>query len=406
MKRIVSILSIMLVSLFLMGQGGRGLIKPIVESPPMTKKQANAFKSFQTFRNWGIERIGLDSIIKQGYTGKGIKVCICDTGKPYHVALKGRIAGWSNFTIDAHSNDNNGHSTHVAGIVNEIAPDAKLYFAKVLADDGWGSDRGIADGILWCGMQGADIINLSLGGPDPSPEIKAAIDVVLRDTILFVAAVGNEGDGGENVDNVGYPAKYSEVLAVGSINYDFGVSSFSSAGSGGDIVAPGSRIISMWDRDKYIALSGTSMATPFVSGVGALMREKYGKDDLAEEMVKRTASDLVPEGYDRKSFWGKVSPKTTFAIPTNEEMDEGIELDSQEVENPIDTSSESIDDGVSNPIDTVDGGEKDSTEVDDIFDVPDSFDDMDPEQMKWTLVAIGGVFLFWLGWLAVKKFRT
>lgn len=397
MKRISIILSFILVSIAVMGQGqGRGLIKPIVESPPMSKKQANAFKSFQEFRNWGIERVGLDSIIKQGYTGKGIKVCVCDTGKPYHVGLKGKIAAWSNFTVDAHSNDNNGHSTHVAGIINEIAPDARLYFAKVLADDGWGSDRGIADGILWCGMQGVDIINLSLGGPDPSPEIKAAIDAVLKDTILFVAAVGNEGDGGESVDNVGYPAKYSEVLSVGSINYDFGVSYFSSAGAGGDIVAPGSKIISMWGQNQYIALSGTSMATPFVSGVGALMREKYGKDDLAEEMVKRTASDLVPEGYDRKSFWGKVSPQTTFAVPTEEEM-EGV-FDSVDVENPIDTGGNVIDSSGINPIDSIDGGEKDSTGVDDFFDMPESFDDMSPEQTKWVLISMGVLLVMWLLW--------
>ena len=68
------------------------LITPIVESAPMSRSQAKAFKTFQDFNNWGIKKTGLDSIIQQGFTGKGTKVCICDTGKPTHSALKGYVS--------------------------------------------------------------------------------------------------------------------------------------------------------------------------------------------------------------------------------------------------------------------------------------------------------------------------
>jgi subtilisin family serine protease len=270
----------------------------------MTKRESRDFNKIQRFRNWGIEKMGLDSIINQGYQGEGVKVCICDTGKPSHPELIGRVAAWKNFTIDERADDGNGHSTHVAGIVSEIAPRARLYFAKVLSDSGFGSDRGILEGMRWCKMQGVDIVNMSLGGKVPSKELKIGIEELLKDTILVVAAVGNDGDGGI-VDNVGYPAKFNDVVAVGSLNENGEVSWFSSAGEGGDFVAPGHKIVSLWLGGKYMALSGTSMATPFVAGASALIKEKFGKGRLKEELMERTSFDIEPVGYDRVSFHGR-----------------------------------------------------------------------------------------------------
>lgn len=385
------------------------LITPIVEAPPMNKSQAKAFKTFSDFNNWGIKKTGLDSIIKQGYTGKGIKVCICDTGKPQHFALRGRVASWKDFTTDNNPNDGNGHSTHVAGIVNEIAPESRLYFAKVLATDGWGTDRGIAEGIRWCKAQKVDIINMSLGGAEPSPEIKEAIMEAIQDTILVVAAVGNEGklDG---FDMVGYPAKYSEVLAVGSINYDFRRSGFSSVGKNGDLVAPGANILSLWLDNKYIPLSGTSMATPFVAGASALYIQKYGRMTLAEHKIKMTSTDMTPIGYDEETFFGRITPKVMFQPepPKEEEAQEP-----QEPQEPDTTQTPDRDTLLDNPndsngnIDTTDTGEdidttktppEDLTPIDD----GDTFADMTPEQIKWVLIAMGVLLAIGLIWRFFK----
>jgi len=290
------------------------LIKPIVESPVMSPNVAKVFRRseemMKTFRNWGIEKTRLDSIMK-GYTGKDICVCIVDTGRPDHPDLSGNIAASANFTIEETDNDGNGHATHVAGIVLEIAPEAKLYFAKVLNIEGSGSNTGVANGIRWCRQQKAHEINLSLGSPTPSTIIKKQLDSARIEGILIVAAAGNDG-GHETQEMIGYPARYPESIAVGSVNDELAVSWFSSSGINGDIVAPGERILSTWLDGNYILLSGTSMATPFISGVIALHLDKYGNIDSLEHTLNRNTTDILPDGFDRYSFWGITNPEKLF----------------------------------------------------------------------------------------------
>jgi subtilisin family serine protease len=184
---------------------------------------------------------------------------------------------------------------------------SKLYYAKVLGDNGSGSFVSVAKGIDWCVEQGAHIINMSLGGRTPSAAMKTAIDNALK-TSIVVAAVGNDGTG--DVDNIGYPAKLDNVLAVGSIDQTFKVSYFSSSGTEGDIVAPGSSILSTWTDQSYRVLSGTSMATPYVSGLIALYLEAYPEHNTEltiEEVLESHAIDIEPQGFDRYTFEGIVS---------------------------------------------------------------------------------------------------
>lgn len=287
------------------------LIEPIVESPAMSPVKARSFSASVNFRNWGIQKLGLDTIMA-GYTGKGQKVCICDTGKPDHYALIRQTRESKNFTSDDSVNDGNGHSTHVAGIITEIAPDAELYFAKVLSNSGSGSNTGVAQGIEWCIEQQADIINMSLGGSSPSPIIKRAIDKAVEDSIIIIAAAGNSGQS-ETDNRMGYPARYEETIAIGSINDRLRVSSFSSSGDEGDLVAPGERILSTWKNGNYIVLSGTSMATPFVAGTAALFLEKYGNIQGVESIFESKSTDMIPAGFDRYSFWGHINPTNLFS---------------------------------------------------------------------------------------------
>ena len=301
--------------LFLMGsmyaqEGDVHLIDPIIISQPLSADRINLRES--GFRNWGIEQLGFDSVMAR-LTGIGQIGCICDTGLPNHRDYLPMILDAANFSTDDSVDDGHGHSTHVAGIWNEIAPDAKLLFAKVLANNGFGSSQRVAKGIDWCVAKGATVINLSLGSSTGDPTLLASIVAAKAAGATVVAAAGNSGSG-QDKDNIGFPARWEQVLAVGSIDSDGGVSYFSSSGNTGDVMAPGGRILSTYLNNEYRIFSGTSMASPFVAGVTCLFRQMVGNDGLIEQHFEETATDIPPPGYDNLSFWGVISP-AAFGVP-------------------------------------------------------------------------------------------
>jgi len=333
-KFIMKVKFIILLSIFLLGsilssgqEGEVNLIEPIIESPQMNERQAAIYSASQVFKNWGIQKLQLDSVMKQ-YTGKGVKVCVCDTGQPDHVKLKDKIKASKNFTSDASVFDGNGHSTHVSGIIAEIAPDAEILIAKVLTDEGSGTNSGVANGLTWCVDQGANFINLSLGGSNPSTSIKTSIDYAISKGVSIIAAAGNSGQSKE--DNIGYPAKYDEVIAIGSINDKLDVSSFSSSGEEGDLVTPGEKILSTYKGNTYRVLSGTSMATPYASAVAALYYEKHQSNTALERVLELGSTDMLPEGFDRYSFWGHVEPIELFEFKTPPETNPPVEEEPKE----------------------------------------------------------------------------
>lgn len=295
------------------------LIEPIIETAPMNFRQAQAYSSEPTFLNWGIKKTGLDSIMKS-YNGEGVVICICDTGRPTHKKLSQSKMS-ANFTDDKSDKDGNGHSTHVSGIIHEIAPKSNLIFAKVLSDQGGGSSEGVANGIRWCVNSQAKIINMSLGSPVPNEEIKRAIDYATERGAIIIAAAGNEGKN-EAEDNIGYPALYKDVVCVGSINQDSQVSIFSSSGEGGDVVAAGERILSTYGENTYRVLSGTSMAAPFVSGVAALFLQKNKTTDGMKNLLAEWSTDFEPIGYDRHNFYGHLDPIAFMDVEVKEPIEE------------------------------------------------------------------------------------
>ena len=195
-------------------------IHPIYESEPIKNP---TMRRDQLYRNWGIKRLKVDKIHRQGFTGKGIKICICDTGRPTHKDLINSIVASKSFSFDKDSIDGNGHGTHVAGIINEIAPNAEIYTAKVLSQDGIGTIHQTAEGINWCISKSVDVVNLSLGGFIDSMEIKFAIDLANTFGIKVICAAGNDGIG----KPLNYPARYNNTVAVGSIDNYLKVSYFS-----------------------------------------------------------------------------------------------------------------------------------------------------------------------------------
>ncbi len=249
-----------------------------------------------------VPQIGAPAAWQAGYTGKGVKVAVLDTGvDTTHPDLASQVAERKNFTTEE-GLDLVGHGTHVASTIagsgaasdgkyKGVAPDAKLYDGKVCVADGC-PESAILAGMEWAATEvKAGVVNLSLGGTD-TPEIDPLEEAVNRLTAqtgsLFVIAAGNEGDGEETV---GSPGSADAALTVGAVDKQNQLAGFSSRGprigDGGvkpDVTAPGVGIVAARAKDavigspvgeRYLSLQGTSMATPHVAGAAALLAQQH-----------------------------------------------------------------------------------------------------------------------------------
>jgi major intracellular serine protease len=311
---------------------------PVYKLPPI-KYGAEIYLANQIkdVLDWGFHVQG----IEQAWVtkGKGITIGVADTGLPNHPDLQGAIINAKNFSQSINVNDRNGHSTHVCGTIGArenghgvigVAPLSRIVIAKVLGDDGSGSIDGIAAGINWLVDQGVDIISMSLGGSGHQILLAAIRRAVERGVFVICAAGNDNQQGMEDQNTVGYPAKYAETVAVASYNKAGRLSDFSSRGDEVDIACPGENILSTWLNGTYRRLSGTSMATPFCSGMVAELIAQQRKADNDGRPVtnhirnntdllahlKETALDKGPIGYDRGWGWGIVDTKKFYAQPS------------------------------------------------------------------------------------------
>ncbi len=264
--------------------------------------------------------IGAPQVWEAGYTGKGVKIAILDTGiDPYHPDFAGRIAAAADFTGEG-PQDQDGHGTHVAGIAagsgraskrryRGLAPEASLYIAKVLGREGAGLMSDVMAGIEWAVEQEVDIINLSLGGAPPcdgTDALSETCDVAVEKGYVVCVAAGN---GGPAPYTIGPPGCAKQVITVGASTDQDEVADFSSRGPTTDgrikpdILLPGASIISCRAKDtslgnpvgeNYTELSGSSMATPHASGIAALVLQ--ARPELTPAQLKallmETALDL------------------------------------------------------------------------------------------------------------------
>ncbi|MGE5553439.1 MAG: S8 family peptidase [Betaproteobacteria bacterium] len=227
---------------------------------------------------WGVARIGAPALWDQE-EGAGVSVAILDTGVDLnHPDLFPNLAAGVNILNPRRPPmDDNGHGTHVAGIIAAVqngvgvvgvAPRVRICPVKVLDRQGEGRLSDVVQGLEWCVKQGIRIINLSLGAPEGNPTFAAAVGRVQEAGAVLVAAAGNAGP---DPDTIGYPARYPQTIAVGATTQADTVADFSSRGAELDLVAPGENIPSTWPGGGYRTLSGTSMAAPHVSGLAALL---------------------------------------------------------------------------------------------------------------------------------------
>lgn len=259
------------------------------------------------------------------YTGKHVKIAVIDTGIDTEHRDLNVTNGFCSLAQDCSSgvpyDDNNGHGTHVAGVIAAlanntglvgIAPNAELYSIKSLNEIGVGTTGSIVRGIEWAIDQGIDIINLSLTTTTDDPLMKRALEVAYTKGIILVGAVGNLGN--DSSDTVTFPAKYDTVIGVSAVKSDLTKLLESSVGPKVEIAAPGSAIFSTypteWDfndgkQDGYTLLSGTSMAAPHVTGVLALFKERFPQMTNVEirALLGDLTKDLGVSGRD--NIFGK-----------------------------------------------------------------------------------------------------
>ncbi|MBI4669423.1 MAG: S8 family peptidase [Elusimicrobia bacterium] len=247
---------------------------------------------------WGVQRVNASAAwpVTQG---AGVKVAIVDTGiDPEHPELKANIKGGHNaIDKDQPWADDHFHGTHVAGItaavlngegVVGVAPQAELYAVKVLSKDGSGSIFGIIGGIMWCIENGMDVINMSLGADQGNFMFEYAIQAAYNAGIVVVAAAGNSGGA------VGFPAAYKEAIAVSALDEKDNIASFSSRGPEVDFIAPGVKIPSTVTGGGIAAYSGTSMATPHVTGLAALAVSRGARGQEAVMAALGAAAEQLP----------------------------------------------------------------------------------------------------------------
>jgi major intracellular serine protease len=256
---------------------------------------------------YGVNLMKAPEIWEKGEKGKGVVVAILDTGiDTTHPDLKDRIIGGRNFTAEGNKNDftdHNGHGTHVAGTIagseNEtgvvgVAPEASLLICKVLGANGSGSYKGITDAIKWAtkwrgpNNERVRVMNMSLGGPYNDRQQHRAILEACAEGILVVVASGNEGDANEETLEYGYPALINECVTISACDSDKKLAYFSNNSRQVDFISAGVDVLSTYPTGQYAVLSGTSMATPHVTGAIALiinMGEKYFGRTLTESEI-------------------------------------------------------------------------------------------------------------------------
>ena len=225
---------------------------------------------------WGVQRVGAPAVWPRT-EGEGAAVAVIDTGiDDSHPDLRGQVLGGVNVvdpkTPDAWRDDE-GHGTHVAGTIAGsgldgglagVAPRAKVWAVKVLDKDGNGNYSDVIAGIEWAMNHGIKIANMSLGADEGSEPLHRAVQAALEKGMTIVAAAGNSGGA------VGYPGAYPETIAVGASDASDKVADFSAQGPEVSFIAPGVNIVSAKMGGGYVALSGTSMASPHVAGLAAL----------------------------------------------------------------------------------------------------------------------------------------
>ncbi|SHF12916.1 S8 family peptidase [Desulforamulus putei] len=254
---------------------------------------------------WGVHYIGAH-VCWPETRGQGVKVAVIDSGiDGSHPNLGGNLKGGINLVVPGASYyDDNGHGTHVAGIIAAanigrgivgVAPEAELYAVKVLDQWGEGTILNAINALDWCLKNRIHVANMSFGTDKYSSALEEAVRAAHRRGLLIVAAAGN--DGGPNT--VDYPSVFDETISVAVVDSRGKLASFSSSGPEVDLLAPGSDIVSTYLWGSYVRLSGSSMATAHITGAAALLKAKYPEEDANQLRRRLLSGAQKAKGIDK-----------------------------------------------------------------------------------------------------------
>jgi minor extracellular protease Epr len=297
----------------------------LIEAPNvLSVEDDQLLTTHQQNTDWGVGKVRTNAAWNSTFTGKGVKIAVVDSGiDENHEDLS--VAGGVSFVSYTTSyHDDNGHGTHVAGIIGAennnfgtvgVAYDSSIYAVKALDSSGSGYLSEIIAGIDWAITNNMDIINLSLGTSSSSQALKTVVDKAYQNGILVVASSGNSGSS-PTVDNVGYPAKYESVVAVGAVDSNLNITDFSSSGKALEVAGPGLGILSTYPGNTYKKISGTSMAAPYVSGNLALLKQANPKATVSElrTILQNNVLDLGDFGRDPLYGYGFIQSSSSYSL--------------------------------------------------------------------------------------------
>jgi len=296
---------------------------------------------------------GCKKFHNQGYKGSSITVCVIDSGVNQHNEFGDRLlidkcknfCKVSSVKTNIYDETNSGHGTHVASLIAGkdcgIAPEAKIISYKVINGEGWTTSDVIIDALNYIYTEGykyIDIVNMSLGSEGTSDpyvmtgSYEIAINKVVNERgIPVIVASGNSGK-----EQYYYPAAFKEVIAVGAVDFNRKIALFSTSSNEVDLAQIG---VDVWGANftgGYTQKSGTSMATPYVCGIGALILDKYKKmfnkkmsEPAFYEMLKMSSVDIAGVGIDKNTGAGFCTlgdgVVATFQTDSNQRIVNGIQ---------------------------------------------------------------------------------
>jgi len=274
---------------------------------------------FNESYQWGLFKVKAPEAWAITHGSRSVRIAVLDTGiDRSHPDLAAKVVANKDFTGSGTAKPTNSHGTHVAGIAGAITNNrvgvaglgysSSLMDVKVLGDNGTGYYSWIAQGIVWATDNGADVINLSLGGSSPSSMLQQAVDYAWKRGVVVVAAAGNDGS-----SSAFYPAYYGNCIAVGATDAGDRLSSWSNRGSWVDVAAPGTAY-STKPNNQYGNMGGTSIASPHVAGLAGLVSSVASDtnhnarlNDEVRSRIENGCDDVgINVGHGRINAYGAV----------------------------------------------------------------------------------------------------